>query len=154
EIAFAASNLSVRLPSGQLLVDDVEFSLDARTMLGIVGPSGAGKSTLVKALAGLLVATEGDVLYDHASLYASYEAPRRRIRYVPRDDIVPAGLRVGKALEYAADLRFPPDVDRVERLRRVDEVIEELDLSHRQSVRIASLSGGQRKRVNVALELL
>src|SRR5262249_25657922 len=67
EIAFAASGLTVRLPSGQLLVDNVEFSLDARTMLGIVGPSGAGKSTLVKALAGLVVATEGDGLYDHPS---------------------------------------------------------------------------------------
>jgi ABC-type multidrug transport system ATPase subunit len=154
EIAFAASSLTVRLPSGQLLVDSVEFSLDARTMLGIVGPSGAGKSTLVKALAGLVVATEGDVLYDHASLYASYEALRRRIGYVPQDDIVHTELTVRRALEYAADLRFPPDVDRAERLRRVDEVMAELDLSHRGSVRIASLSGGQRKRVNVALELL
>jgi len=154
EIAFAASSLTVRLPTGQLLVDDVEFSLDARTMLGIVGPSGAGKSVLVKALAGLVVATEGDVLYDHTSLYASYEALRRRIGYVPQDDIVHTDLTVRRALAYAADLRFPPDVDRAERLRRVDEVIAELDLSHRESVRIASLSGGQRKRVNVALELL
>src|SRR6476659_5671188 len=154
EIAFAASSLTVRLPSGQLLVDSVEFSLDARTMLGIVGPSGAGKSTLVKALAGLVVATEGDVLYDHASRYASYEALRRRIGYVPQDDIVHTELTVRRALEYAADLRFPPDVDRAERLRRVDEVMAELDLTHRESVRIASLSGGQRKRVNVALELL
>jgi ABC transport system ATP-binding/permease protein len=154
EIAFAASGLTVRLPSGQVLVDDVEFSLDARTMLGIVGPSGAGKSTLVRALAGLVVATDGDVLYDHASLYASYEALRRRIGYVPQDDIVHKDLTVRKALEYAADLRFPPDVARVERLRRVDEVMEELDLTHRASLRIESLSGGQRKRVNVALELL
>lgn len=154
EIAFAASSLTVRLPTGQVLVDDVEFSLDARTMLGIVGPSGAGKSVLVKALAGLVVATEGDVLYDHTSLYASYEALRRRIGYVPQDDIVHTELTVRRALGYAADLRFPPDVDRAERLRRVDEVIAELDLSHRESVRIASLSGGQRKRVNVALELL
>ena len=154
EIAFAASGLTVRLPTGQLLVDDVEFSLDARTMLGIVGPSGAGKSVLVKALAGLVVANEGDVLYDHTSLYASYEALRRRIGYVPQDDIVHTDLTVRRALAYAADLRFPPDVDRAERLRRVDEVIAELDLSHRESVRIARLSGGQRKRVNVALELL
>jgi ABC-type multidrug transport system ATPase subunit len=154
EIAFAASGLTVRLPTGQLLVDDVEFSLDARTMLGIVGPSGAGKSTLVKALSGLVVATEGDVLYDHASLYASYEALRRRIGYVPQDDIVHKELTVRRALEYAADLRFPPDVERSERMRRVDQVIDELDLSHRESVRIGSLSGGQRKRVNVALELL
>jgi ABC-type multidrug transport system ATPase subunit len=154
EIAFAASELTVRLPSGQLLVDHVEFSLDARTMLGIVGPSGAGKSTLVKALAGLVVATEGDVLYDHASLYASYEALRRRIGYVPQDDIVHGELTVRRALEYAADLRFPPDVDRAERLHRVDEVMRELDLAHREDVQISSLSGGQRKRVNVALELL
>jgi ABC-type multidrug transport system ATPase subunit len=154
EIAFAASGLTVRLPGGQLLVDDIEFSLDARTMLGIVGPSGAGKSTLVKALAGLVVATEGDVLYDHSSLYANYDALRRRIGYVPQDDIVHRDLTVRRALEYAADLRFPPDVDRAERRRRVEEVMAELDLSHRATVRIGSLSGGQRKRVNVALELL
>src|SRR5581483_9966741 len=154
EIAFAASGLRVRLSTGQLLVDDVEFSLDARTMLGIVGPSGAGKSTLVKALAGLVVATEGDVLYDHRSLYANYDALRRRIGYVPQDDIVHRDLTVRRALEYAADLRFPPDVERAERRRRVEEVMAELDLSHRESVRIGRLSGGQRKRVNVALELL
>ena len=154
EIVFAASGLTVRLPDGQLLVDGVDFSLDARTMLGIVGPSGSGKSTLVKALAGLVLATEGDVLYDHQSLYVSYEALRRRIGYVPQDDIVHTNLTVRKALEYAADLRFPPDVERSERMRRVDQVISELDLSHRESARIASLSGGQRKRVNVALELL
>src|SRR5581483_7062388 len=120
EIAFAASGLKVRLSTGQLLVDDVEFSLDARTMLGVVGPSGAGKSTLVKALAGLVVATEGDVFYDHESLYANYDA---------QDDIVHKDLTVRRALEFAADLRFPPDVERSERMRRVDEVMAELDLS-------------------------
>ncbi len=154
EIAFAARDLTVRLPGGEVLVDRVGFSLDACTMLGVVGPSGSGKTALLKALAGFAVASEGDVLYDHRSLYSNYEALRRRIGYVPQDDIVHKELTVRAALEYAADLRFPPDVVRAERVRRVTEVMTELDLLPRESVRIASLSGGQRKRVNVAIELL
>ena len=154
EVAYAAAELTVRLADGTVLLDRASFSLESRSMLGVVGPSGSGKSTLLNALTGFHMADEGDVLYGERSLYANYDALRRRVGYVPQDDIVHPQLTVGRALEFAADLRFPGDVDAAERQRRVREVMEELALTHRRDTRIAQLSGGERKRVSVGLELL
>ena len=89
-------------------------------MLGIVGPSGAGKSVLVKALAGIVVSTEGDVLYDHTSLYASYEALRRRIGYVPQDDIVHTDLTVRAQDRNPAARSRPPAIYSGHSRRRTD----------------------------------
>src|SRR4029077_12488102 len=79
---------------------------------------------------------------------------RRRIGYVPQDDILHPELTVRQALEYAAQLRLPPDLTNVERSRRVSDVMGELGLGDRADLAIHRLSGGQRKRTNVALELL
>jgi ABC-type multidrug transport system ATPase subunit/pSer/pThr/pTyr-binding forkhead associated (FHA) protein len=154
EVAYAAIGLTVRLADGTVLLDRVGFSLDSRSMLGVIGPSGAGKSTLLGALTGFRMATEGDVRYGARSLYADYEALRRRIGYVPQDDVVHRELTVTRALEFAAGVRFPPDVGAHERKRRVGEVIEELGLSQRAGTPVGRLSGGERKRVSVGLELL
>jgi ABC-type multidrug transport system ATPase subunit/pSer/pThr/pTyr-binding forkhead associated (FHA) protein len=154
QVSIDAAGLTVRAPSGAVLLDDVGFTLHDRTFLAVVGPSGAGKSTLINAITGFRPATEGTVRYDGRDLYTDYEDLRRRIGLVPQDDVVHTQLTVRDALEYAAELRFPPDVDRDERARRVGEVMAELGLTHRADVVISSLSGGQRKRVSVALELL
>jgi ABC-type multidrug transport system ATPase subunit len=154
DVSFAAVDLTVRLEDGTTLLDRIGFSLRSRSMLAVVGPSGSGKSTLLRALTGLRMADEGDVHYDERSLYTDYDALRRRIGHVPQDDIVHTELTVGRALQYASHLRFPADVDQNERDHRVREVIAELGLSSRADTEIASLSGGQRKRVSVGLELL
>jgi ABC-type multidrug transport system ATPase subunit/pSer/pThr/pTyr-binding forkhead associated (FHA) protein len=154
QVSIEAAGLTVRAPSGAVLLDHVGFTLRERTFLAVVGPSGAGKSTLINAITGFKPATEGTVRYDGRDLYTDYEDLRRRIGLVPQDDVVHTQLTVRDALEYAAELRFPPDVDHRERARRVDEVMDELGLAHRADVAIGSLSGGQRKRVSVALELL
>ena len=90
----------------------MSFSLDSSSLLAIVGPSGAGKSVLMNALTGVRMASDGDVLYDHQSLYAGYDALRHRVGYVPQDDVLHESIKVRRALEYAADIRFPADVDR------------------------------------------
>src|SRR5205823_10668385 len=77
-----------------------------------------------------------------------------RIGYVPQDDILHPQLTVRRALGFAAELRFPSDVSKEERDRAVEGVMEELGLSHRADLPIHKLSGGQRKRVSVALELI
>ena len=154
EVAYAAKDVTVALPDGKVLVNGVTFSVGPRTLLAVVGPSGAGKSTLMRVLTGQRVPTSGDVLYDGRSVIADYDALRRRIGFVPQDDIVHPELPVRRALEFAADLRFAADVAPDERRARVDEVLEELDLGRVADLRVASLSGGQRKRVSVALELL
>ena len=141
-------------PNGRVLLDNVSFGLDRNTFLAVVGPSGAGKSTLLNALTGFRPAPRGTVLYDGRDLYAEYEELQSRIGLVPQDDVLHPQLTVGRALEFAAELRFADDVTADERSARVDEVLEELGLTARRDLAIEQLSGGQRKRVSVALELL
>ncbi|MFF8289563.1 FHA domain-containing protein [Streptomyces sp. NPDC016309] len=155
EVSLDVQDLAVMVDKGRkTLIDDVSFPVGEKCLLGVVGPSGSGKSTLLNALTGLRPADRGTVLYDGRDLYRDYAELRRRIGLVPQDDILHLQLTVRRALSYAAELRFPEDTARSERQARVDEVIEELGLQQRVDQPIHSLSGGQRKRVSVALELL
>ncbi|WP_354637961.1 FHA domain-containing protein [Kitasatospora camelliae] len=155
EISLDVQDLVVRVgPDRRVLLDGVGFPLPERALLAVAGPSGAGKSTLLNALTGLRPADEGTVLYDGRDLYRDYAELRRRIGLVPQDDILHTQLTVRRALSYAAELRFPGDTAKHEREARVTEVIRELGLDARADLVISSLSGGQRKRVSVALELL
>ncbi|MFG2139698.1 FHA domain-containing protein [Streptomyces sp. NPDC048650] len=155
EVSLDVQGLAVRVDKGRkTLLDQVSFPVGEKSLLAVVGPSGAGKSTLLNALTGLRPADDGSVLYDGRDLYRDYAELRQRIGLVPQDDILHSQLTVRRALGYAARLRFPEDTARSERLARVDEVIHELGLDQRADQPIHSLSGGQRKRVSVALELL
>ena len=153
-VEFEASGLSVFVSEGRTILSEVSFTLPESCFLAIVGPSGAGKSTLMKALTGFSPADRGTVLYNGRDLYESIEELRPRIGYVPQDDILHPQLTVRRALGFAAELRFPSDVTREERDRAVETVMEELGLTHRADLPIHKLSGGQRKRVSVALELM
>jgi ABC transport system ATP-binding/permease protein len=154
DISLNARGLTVRLPSGKVILDNVSFPLGERCLLGVIGPSGAGKSTLLGALTGMRPATEGSVLYDDRDLYADYAELRHRIGLVPQENILHMQLSARRALRYAAELRFPKDTSPAERERRIGEVLGELSLTEHADTRASSLSGGQQKRVNVALELL
>ncbi|MFK8909601.1 FHA domain-containing protein [Streptomyces sp. YS-3] len=155
EVSLDVQDLTVAVDRGRkTLLDQVSFPVGEKCLLAVVGPSGAGKSTLLNALTGLRPADRGTVLYDGRDLYRDYAELRQRIGLVPQDDILHAQLTVRRALGYAAELRFPQDTAKAERRARVDEVIGELGLEQRANQSIHSLSGGQRKRVSVALELL
>ncbi|MFB7053936.1 FHA domain-containing protein [Streptomyces vinaceus] len=155
EVSLDVQELAVAVDHGRkTLLDRVSFPVGAKCLLAVIGPSGAGKSTLLGALTGLRPADHGTVLYDGRDLYRDYAELRSRIGLVPQDDILHAQLTVRRALTYAAELRFPQDTAQAERQARVDEVIGELGLRERADQPIHSLSGGQRKRVSVALELL
>jgi ABC-type multidrug transport system ATPase subunit len=154
DISLDARGLTVTLPGGKVLLDDVSFPLGERCLLGVIGPSGAGKSTLLGALTGIRPATKGSVHYDGRDLYANYAELRHRIGLVPQENILHTQLSARRALGYAAKLRFPQDTSPAERERRIGEVLGELSLAEHADTRASSLSGGQQKRVNVALELL
>ncbi|MEV4940646.1 FHA domain-containing protein [Streptomyces zaomyceticus] len=155
EVSLDVQSLAVTVDHGRkTLLDEVSFPVGQKCLLGVVGPSGAGKSTLLGALTGQRPADRGSVLYDGRDLYRDYAELRQRIGLVPQDDILHLQLTVRRALGYAAELRFPEDTVPAERRARVDEVIRELGLVERAEQPIHSLSGGQRKRVSVALELL
>ncbi|MFF0200449.1 FHA domain-containing protein [Streptomyces sp. NPDC005017] len=155
EVSLDVQELTVAVDRGRkTLLDHVSFPVGEKCLLAVVGPSGAGKSTLLNALTGQRPADHGTVLYDGRDLYRDYAELRQRIGLVPQDDILHAQLTVRSALSYAAELRFPQDTAKAERRARVDEVIRELGLEQRARQPVHSLSGGQRKRVSVALELL
>ncbi len=154
EVSLVANHLRVVLPGGKTLLSDVSFQLPESSLLAVIGPSGAGKSTLLNALTGGRRATSGSVLFDGRDLYENFGELRHRIGVVPQDDIVHRQLTVRQALGYASELRFPADLDKPSRRARIEEVIDELGLRKHVDTRIARLSGGQRKRTSVALELL
>lgn len=154
EVSFSARHLTVTVDGGKQILRDVSFGVPEKSLIGVIGPSGSGKSTLLKALTGYRPANQGDVLYDNRSLYKQFAELRQRIGLVPQDDILHKELTVRKALKYAAKLRFPGDTAEAEREARIDEVLRELKLDIHKEKKVTSLSGGQRKRVSVALELL
>lgn len=154
DVSFSARHLTVTVDGGKQILKDVTFGVPEKSLIGVIGPSGSGKSTLLKALTGYRPANEGDVLYDNRNLYKQFAELRQRIGLVPQDDILHKELKVSTALKYAAKLRFPGDTAQAERAARIDEVLRELKLDIHKDKKITSLSGGQRKRVSVALELL
>jgi ABC-type multidrug transport system ATPase subunit len=150
----AVGGLTVSIDRGKRLLDEVSFVLGERQMLGVIGTTGAGKSTLLKALTGYRPADAGTVRYCGRDLYAHLDELRSRIGYVPQDDILHVHLTLRKALDYAAELRFADDTTAAERCSRIEQVLAELGLTEHQDTRIDRLSGGQRKRASVAVELL
>ncbi|WP_280181304.1 FHA domain-containing protein [Nocardia farcinica] len=137
----------------QLLVD-VNMQAGRGTLTALIGPSGAGKSTLSKLIAGSTQPSGGVVTFEGRNLHAEYEALRSRIGMVPQDDVLHRQLTVRQALGYAAELRLPPDTTKADRQQVIDGVLQELSLTEHADTRVDRLSGGQRKRASVALELL
>jgi ABC-type multidrug transport system ATPase subunit len=150
----SARRLSVTTDSGAQLLDEVSITLHAGQVMAVIGPSGAGKSTLLGALTGLRPATDGRVSWNGQDLYDEYDHLRLLIGLVPQEDILHRQLTVRRGLQFAADLRLPPDTTSEERDARIAEVLDEVELLDQYNQRIDSLSGGQRKRTSIALELL
>ncbi|MFI9161568.1 FHA domain-containing protein [Kitasatospora aureofaciens] len=157
EVSFSARHLTVEVEhkgAKKILLNDVSFGVPEKSLVAVIGPSGSGKSTLLRALTGYRPADRGEVLYDGRNLYKQFAELRSRIGLVPQSEILHRELTVRKGLKYAARLRFPGDTEARERDARIDEVLYELRLDKRADNKITALSGGQQKRVSVALELL
>lgn len=153
-----ANRVSVKIAE-QLLIAEISLVVQSGELIGIMGPSGAGKSTLLATLVGYQQPQQGSVTICGADLYARFDEFRGQIGYVPQDDIMHTDLTVKQALWYSARLRLPGDFTDQEIHTRIAAVIAQLGLSGLEQSRIGSaerrgISGGQRKRVNVAMELL
>jgi len=138
---------------GKQILQGVDFAASSGELVGVLGPSGSGKSTLLFALSGFRPADQGKVLLDGKDLVEGFEALKADVGFVPQDDIVPTALRVERVLHYAAELRLGALSEEVRR-GRIEGVLVKLGLNEHRRKRVAQLSGGQRKRVNVAVELL
>ena len=147
-------HISLMIEHGLTLLNNISFSARPGTLTAVIGPSGAGKSTLAKVIVGTTNPTRGKVSFEGHDIHGEYASLRSRIGMVPQDDVVHRQLTVDQALGYAAELRLPPDTTKQDRRQVVAQVLEELELTPHAQTRVDRLSGGQRKRASVAMELL
>jgi len=143
--AIEVRRVGQRVDGGRRTLRDVSLTIESGELVAIIGGSGAGKTTLLDAIAGVRPPAEGEVRYD---------GERADLGYVPQDDIIHLELPLRRTLRYAAALRLPAGTspDRID--RAVEAVMEALALSPRAAQRVGALSGGERKRASIAVELL
>ena len=142
----------VALIEDRALLDDVSLTIPASRFVGIIGPSGAGKSSLLNRIAGLCAPDRGVVLVDGEDIYAT-DRPQS-FGFVPQEDIVHPELTVFEALRFSARLRLPRETPRLEVHKLIVQTMDQLGLRAHADKPIHCLSGGQRKRVSVGVELL
>ena len=135
------------------ILHEVSLSIEPGGLIALVGGSGAGKTTLLEILAGLRAPSTGQVMHDGVRVAAG-GTPRSGVGYVPQDDIIHGEMPLRRTLQYAARLRLPAGTSPEQADRVVDDILRELDLADRRDVAVRMLSGGQRKRASIAVELL
>ena len=136
------------------ILSDVNCTIESNEFVAIVGGSGAGKSTLLKTLGGYDKFYEGDVFYNGISLKRHYNVLKNIIGYVPQEDIVFENLTLKKMLYYTAKMKMPDNTSMQEIEDRIQEVLRLIELTEHQNTMIKNLSGGQKKRASIAVELL
>lgn len=146
--------VGLTVDGGKRLLGDIGFSARPGTLTAVIGPSGAGKSTVSGVVAGMVRPTEGVVCFEGHDVHADYDALRTRIGMVPQQDVLHHKLTLRQALGFAAELRLPPDLSANDHRAVIADVLTELQLLEHVDTRIDRLSGGQRKRASVAMELL
>ena len=146
--------LTKTVGEGHRVLDDVSFAVEPGELVAIVGGSGAGKTTLLEAMASIRPADGGAVTFDGIDAASDLVELRRSMGYVPQDDIIHVELPLVSTLRYAAQLRLPTSTPAETVHHLVGEALEQLDLQAQRDVRVSALSGGQRKRASIAVELL
>ena len=140
--------------SRKQILQNANINIQGNEFVAIIGGSGAGKSTLMGILNGSDMKFEGDVYYNSLSLKENFNHLKRLVGYVPQEDIIYENLKLRRMLYYTAILRMPNDTTKQEIEERIDYVLNTLDLKERQDTYIRKLSGGQKKRASIAVELL
>jgi ABC-type multidrug transport system ATPase subunit/pSer/pThr/pTyr-binding forkhead associated (FHA) protein len=145
----------IRLDAENLVIpkrlEQITLAIEPGQFVALVGGSGAGKSTLMRTLLGIEKTTNGVVFLNGNNLRQNFNIYRTQIGYVPQDDIIHADLKVVEVLTYAAKLRLPPDAD-ISQI--VEKTLTDIEMTHRRHALVKQLSGGQRKRVSIGVELL
>lgn len=137
------------------ILSHVNVDIEPSDFVAVLGTSGAGKSTFLNCVNGYEKATEGAVYLNGKNLYKNKKIVKKQIGYVPQEDLLRDGLSVIDTLCYIAKLRLPVDVSCAEREERIHEVLDILGLDEAcQMSDIRKISGGQRKRVSIACELI
>jgi len=157
-ISYVVDNISYRFPNGALGLRDISFAEEHGRLVGIMGASGAGKTTLLNVLSGTSLQSAGEVRINGLNLYKDKEHLEGTIGVIPQDDLLIEELTVFQNLYYSAKLCFK-DKSEKELTELVDRTLASLGLLERKDLKVGSplnkmISGGQRKRLNIALELI
>ncbi len=134
--------------------NNVTLNIKPGELVAIIGGSGAGKSTILNCMCGYLPPTQGNVYINGINLYRNFDSLKKLIGYVPQSDIVYDNLTLYDMLAYTARLRLPKDTSEEERESAIEKSISLVELTEKKNSLIRSLSGGQRKRASIAVELL
>jgi len=139
-------------------LDDITFEMEHGDLVAIMGPSGCGKSTLLNVINGYQKPSYGDVVLDSFDLHRNYAFLKNFMGFVPQDDLLFDNLTVYENLYYNAKLRYPSKQEKV-LISLVNKVLKDIGLSDKKNSKVGNpldktLSGGQRKRLNIGLELL
>lgn len=127
------------------------LSIEPGQLVAFVGGSGAGKSSFLTTIVGHNMDYSGSIKINGSELRESYNSIKQEIGFVPQDDIVHMDLTVEEVLRFSARLKLPdPESQRT----AVEKTLKELEIQHRRKAKIRDLSGGQRKRVSIGVELL
>ncbi len=156
-ITVEANDLVVVRKNGRkknVTTDHVSLKIKPGELISIIGGSGAGKSTLMNVLCGYLKPNEGNVLINGISLYDNFDEMKKIFGYVPQSDIVYGNLSLYDMLKYTAALRLPSDISPEERETAIQRAIDLVELTELKNHLIKRMSGGQRKRASIAVELL
>lgn len=143
---------------GQLALDSISYEVNKGELIGIMGPSGCGKSTLVKLLSGDIIPTYGQITVDGKNFYENLNLFLEYFAYVPQDDLLYPNLTVWENLWYRLQLRMP-NFSMASLHQKIDNILHQVNLTHQRNTLVGefshkNLSGGERKRLNIALELL
>lgn len=153
EVTVRAERIIKQYPNGYQGLKQASFEIPSGSLMAVMGPSGCGKSTLLKALCGDSPVTSGAVYLFGMELHSNYDFLKTQIGYVPQDDIVHRELTVDQSLYYAAKLRLPNATNEQVK-QKIDQVLQELNITHIRDNLVRKISGGQRKRVSIAVEIL
>jgi len=136
------------------ICNNVSLNILPCELVAIIGGSGAGKSTVMNCISGYSMPTDGVVNVNGIDLYDNFDALKNIIGYVPQQDIVFDNLTVIDMLGYAAKLRLPKDFTEDEYVQIINRAIDTVELTAHKEKLIKNLSGGQKKRASIAVELL
>ena len=156
-IAIRGVRINKRVGKGNTskqILRDIDVDIDGNEFVAVIGGSGAGKSTLMNIINGSDRKFDGEVYYDSLPIGDNFQYLKNLVGYVPQDDIIYENLRLRRMLYYTALMRMPADSDAHEINRRIDSVLRSLDLKEHENTYIRKLSGGQKKRASIAVELL
>lgn len=157
-LRFTAHNLCFKVQD-KTIIDDISLCFQPGQFVGLVGPSGSGKTTLMMMLNGYLTPTSGLTMLNRLSVHHNPTAFQGQIGYVPQDDIIHRELTVGESLTYTSKLRLGESLSPDEREAQIQKILQSVNMTSSRDVLIGSpekkgISGGQRKRVNMAQELI